>query len=299
MARKPALISNPIVTHLVAAALGLAVVWVLKPEPTGSDENGGRNGPRDFRSQKRTDRRGHGLGGDALLTSITGIPPGDMKKREWTLYSENMMRQVDEISRRANEVAPADDVAAAAQEALAKFTERPGEMSPEDFENLQVRLLHWLREDPRAALAVNFKRVAGGEQLAGILSAAVKEKGLVAATEWFGVNPMADTELRNSLSFLAGAEGDLGVMAALKGKVPPARWGEMRTLMAQSWKLDKADSLLAFATEEKAPAFVLLFASTQGPKGVDWLRNEMASGTIDPELQAGIMKKPEYKDLYL
>lgn len=210
-------------------------------------------------------------------------------------------RRMDEISKWADELKPADDLAGAASAAMEKLlaTEPYGPAWEKISKEAAARMVHWLREDPKAALATNFKRQDKTGAFDGVLSVAVKETGVLAAAEWFGVNPMADTDLRTAISFVAASEGDLGVMSVLKDRVPPARWGDMRTAMAQAWPLDKADALLEFAKQEKAPAFVLLFTRTQGKAGFDWLRQQMAAGAIDPELQEQMVRKPEFRDLYL
>lgn len=294
---------SSIATHLVAAGLGLAVWWSVKPgdvAETGGAES--ESGAGFKSSSRKSDRSGRGLSGEELLTRISGHSAEDMGKKDpHEPDAAGIRRRMDEIAKWADELKPADDLAGAASAAMEKLlaTEPYGPGWEKISKEAAARMLHWLREDPKAAMATNFKRQDKTGAFEGVLSVAVKETGVLAAAEWFGVNPMADTDLRTAISFIAASDGDLGVMSVLKDRVPPARWGDMRTAMAQAWPLEKADTLLEFAKQENAPAFVLLFTRTQGKAGFDWLRQQMAAGTIDPELREQMVRKPEFRDLYL
>lgn len=306
MGRKPVAVSW-IATHAVAAGLGVAVWWAVKPEAEGKTDGKGEE-TVDFRSgTRRTERTRSGLSGDELLTRMTGkdgrekIAEEEERPRGTKGRTERLLGSVERISKLADSVEPADDVAGAAREAMEKLREEmknPGKDWDDVYGMAQARLMHWLREDPRAALAFDFRSYDGGGRLNDVFTAAVKEAGVMGAADWLGVSPAGDTELRKSLASLAGIGGDAEMVRVLKGKVSAGRWGDMRSHMAGYWPMEKADAFLEVVKEEKASLALTIFARENGEQGLEWLREKMASEEMDPDLKAGLLKRQEYRDLY-
>lgn len=303
MEKRPLPVWAWVSTHVLAGVLGW-LSWNAAGRSDGED-SAAMLPPERTRHERRPSRGQHGMSGDELLTRITGRRNGEKIATEKESYAGALHRRIDELIEGADRLSPAGDVAAAAMEAIDKLS-RPDRGQPLSeaekaaLAEAPLRVLHWLREDPRAALSSSFKRLDQTGLLEGVLSAAVKEKGISAATGWLGVSPTADTDLRKSFSFLVGSTADLSAVTVLKEKIPAARWGELRMEMAHTWPLEKANDLLQLATAEQAPAFVLQYVRLQGEKGAAWLVERIESGKIDPAFHASLKGRSndEYSDLY-
>lgn len=292
-----------ILTHLLAAGVGWAMWTAMRPEVPEKKSAGKEPLQRENLRRERHERRESDLSGDELLTRLAGKSPFINRTSPSMTYEIYLQQQEDRVVKEADALAPAADVAAAAIAGIEIWNKLQAGMPLTEEEqresgNLSARLLHWMRLDPEASIAFasNIKNSYGLDAVLGVI---VREKGPVAAAGWIGANPKLSDKLQRSIVLQAGREGSPEMMAALKPNFPVARWNEMRVQMAGHWPMEKSADLLAMAQADSAPVFLLGFARKQGQAGLDWLKQEMASGRMDPEFQAALMKKPEYRDLYL
>jgi len=303
--KKSTLISHVIFagSHLLAILAGWGLWTVAGDRVVAAAQEGGRT--LKFRSQDRPVRPAGGTAGEILDRISAGgkatLPPKMKRVEAYQLR----LAQAEDLKKRAAALPVAGDPAAAAAEKLEAYLGkvRTGQtMAPEETQDLEVRLLHWMDADPKAALAW----FAGKSKedlsevvtyLRGSLDVMVPGVGIEEAGRWIGVNSRLDTELTRSIADHAGAAADLGQLARLKAGIDQQQWNNIRLSLIDTWPLAKADDLFSLAQTESAPLTVLLYAKQHGKEGMEWLQRHLASAGTDPAFQGSLLRHRDYHQL--
>ncbi len=309
MAKKPFHLFALAATHLAAIGIG----WAIWSATHTRDDVAGKSREAAFSAselrhrERRAERSEHGLSGDEILKKIETARIGNSPptSRRFS-FGDYLFEQSARISKAADELEPAADVAAAAIDALEIISKRkPGEpLTQEMIAEMQqapARLLHWMRKDPAAAIAyaINANGRENSSNHEAVLFAAIAEKGIVAGSEWTGLGPQSDSQIRRAITILGGRDGDAGSLVTVQSKFTPQQWQDMRTEIAKNWPAEKSDQLLDYALAQNAPGALLAHVSKQGKKGYEWLTAKMASGEIDPTFAAAFTKTNQYRELFI
>ncbi|MBX3742672.1 MAG: hypothetical protein KF712_16930 [Akkermansiaceae bacterium] len=301
--KKPAWTSGIWVgSHLLAVLAGWGLWTVAGDRVVAAAGDGGRS--LKFRSHERAARPPGGTANEILDRIAAGKTklPAKMKRAE---AFQLRLVQAEELKKRAAAVPVAGDPAAAASEKLEAHLAkvRTGQsITPEEAQELEVRLLHWMDADPKAALTwfAGKSKEDLGEMVAYLrnsLDVMVPGAGIVEAGKWIGVNSRLDTELTRSIADHAGAAADLSQLAGLKAGIDQQQWNNIRLSLIDTWPMSRADDLFGLAEGERAPLTVLLYAKQQGKEGMAWLQRHLASAGTDPAFQGSLLKHHDYHAL--
>jgi len=293
-----------ILTHLVAASVGGAVWFAVRAEKADAVKSTPVASQKaSSRAEVRRDRPDRSIDGDKILSDITGEQHrSSMAPNRKFSYADHIRESAERVIKEANELPPADDVAAAALEAL-DFMEKfknGGTFTKEMMEERQklpAKILHWIRKDPQAAIA----HLGSLNQLGyynGAIMAAVYEQGPVEALKW----PMPNKE-SNQMSFRymiaaeAGRRGDSEVVAAFKQGVSANEWSNSVGMLVESWPPEKRDELFKAATGENSPAMLTSFIQRRGIEGYQWLKTKLESDDLDPAFKQAVLKDSGYRQM--
>lgn len=302
MAKNPLRPVGWILTHVIAASVGGAVWFALRSEPSSTGKSAAAAAEKtSFRREARRERTDRSVDGERVLSELTGQTSQrhNNQPRRFN-YSEYIKESSSRVIKKADELAPAADVAAAAMEAMAFAVERQkggtitAEMSKE-WENVPARVLHWMRKDPEAALAhMSTLKMTGIYNDA--VMAAVVEHGPVAASKW-----IAGNEGNNNLQYVVAAEAgrlaDPTILAELKQAISPDQWKRVDGMISSAWPPEKREEMFAFAMSENKANALNGFLGQQGVEGYQWLKGKLASDEIDPAFKAAILKDPGYRSM--
>lgn len=291
-------------SHLLAVAAG----WGLWSVAGDRVEIGAKTREHllKFRSHERAsltnDRRTAGEILDRIADGEEIRLPVKMKRVE---SFRLRLEQAEQLKKRAAELPVASNPAAAATEELEDFLVKIRSGLPinqEEREEMEVRLLHWLDADAKAALAWFSARSKEdfGEvvpYLRSSLDVMIPGAGVEEAGKWIGVNSVLDRELTRSIADHAGAAADLEQLGRLKAGLDPQQWNNIRLSLIDTWPMAKADDLFRLSQNENAPLTVLLYAKHQGGPGMEWLQRHLAAAGTDPVFQRSLLKHHDYHQL--
>lgn len=292
-----------IFTHVIAALLGGAVWFSVRSEKEadGKTEVAEVSRKVSSRNEARRERTGANADGERVLAEISGEQPGQgrTEKKKFN-YADYVRESTERVIRQADELTPADDVAAAAIAALEAQSGEPGrtltsEMIKE-MENMPARLLHWLRKDPEAAVA-HLASLKAGMSYQQVLMAAISEKGPLAASKWVSGEGNFSRQLRYLIASQAGLTGDPALIDELRKSVPPDQWSQGLGMVSTAWPSEKKDEMFEFALAENKPFLLTAFATRQGVEGYEWLKAKLADENTDPAFKQTVLKDPNYREL--
>ena len=301
MMRKPLRTWAFAVSHLAAFAVGW-LVWTngLPDGATGAES--GDAGSSSSLGERRRLREVGTTRGDEVLAQIVGDAPLAGKFPGWKNWAEGKKKDYLKLLAQAAETAPAENPAAAVQEALMAFNSTDADES-KDRTELMVRLIQWMRVDPTAAITYvksldnpQVKSSAGFALTDAAMAIAV-EKGPAEMVKWFKIDRAFDARARETLARYLGATGDLRQIEAMKKHFEGAEWTEFKKSIHAGWPMEKADELLAFFTAEKTTAMLTSFANNHGEEGAKWLVSLLGSGKLDDAAKEAITMQPGYGEL--
>lgn len=205
----------------------------------------------------------------------------------------------------ADALEPAADRKAAAIEALAEWheLEQSGAgVKDEDWLKLSARFLHWMREDPRGAIAYLSTLAADPfarklpDAMTDMMLAAVSEADAKNALSWLGAGGKYDNELKWMLADKLAESTDLVGIATFKEHFA-SDWEKTRLLLARKWPPEQAEAFANWAASEGAPEMMASFAMAKGEEGGQWLVGKLASGGLSDEEKLQIMSSADYRSL--
>ncbi|WAC19131.1 hypothetical protein OVA24_18040 [Luteolibacter sp. SL250] len=255
---------------------------------------------RDAREHERP-RRTRGAAHDPaerLLDRLIAEAPLGNQFKGWGRWAEDSRERYRNLLAQAEETAVADDPAAAALAAMEGLATKPGDATLRS--EATVRLIHWLRVDPAAAIKASFKQGGGPMrlELQDAALAVAMEKGPDEVGGWLKNDGTGfGTILASSLSRQMAASGDLAGIRRMKEHLDPQAWSAFRRMAADAWPLGRADELIAFCREEGSMVLMGNLASANGADGALWIGNLLASGKLDEAEQEAIRKGPMYAEL--
>lgn len=298
-------------THLLGLGMGMGLglaIWHATQGEDKADKPSGETAQRQTtaRSAGRRERPNESRSGVEVLKAI--IPhlfaerTGNHDNHGRTFsYADHLKNSMDRLIKSADELAPAEDVASSAIALLEMQAKRMNTtLSPEDVKKLaelQPRLLHWLRQDPEAAIKHIFDDNRRQYMDLGVVAfAAIHEKGVDAALGWLkGRDPRNAGQLSFIFANYIATQGDLTLITKVKEGVHPQQWSSLRNQIFSSWPFDKADEILAIAQENNAPGSLAYLAMRNGKKGAEWLMKHMDSGEMDPAFRQALENSQEYR----
>jgi hypothetical protein len=285
-----------ILTYLCAVAVGWGLWSALGSRMTAPGAEG--EAARSFRSARRSGNSAEGRGAQRILDEAANHPHLKIEPRTKRIVDyRRRLESAEALLEKAKSIAPAEDVGAAA---LARLKEciANGVLD----EETQIRLLHWMQKDPKAAFTWFAAR--SKEDLATVtpllrssMDALIVSQGVESALGWMGSNGTMDKEVVRMIADHGGATGDLQLLERLKGGLEQQRWNDARLWLIDTWPFDKAADLMKLAQKEKAPLTVLLYAKGQGPEGVEWLQKLLEGNTLDPAFRNSLSKHHDYHQL--
>lgn len=215
------------------------------------------------------------------------------------------LEEAEVLRKAAAQVAHAADLEGGAKGALDSYLAKlqgGGNLRDAERTEAEVRLLHWMNGDPKAVLGYLSglspeKLGVSDPLLRKVIDVMIPDVGVEEAAKWMGTNGKMDGKLGRIMADHAGAAADLDQLARMKGNLEPQRWNEIRLSLIDTWPFAKADDLMRLSISENAPLTVLLYAKNQGPDGVKWLQDQLASGQMDPAFQASVLKHHDYHRL--
>jgi len=287
--------------------LGFAAWHLIRPDDAAKAAAQAAEKEATTRASHRRERGSENRSGTEILKQIAPYVfadrPGGDRGRNFT-YGEYLRNSMDRVIKAADELPPADDVAAAAIALLEMQAAgmASGNFTPEEGKKLGEigpRLLHWLRKDPEAALKYLFddngrQRVDYGTAV----FAAIHEKGMDTALGWLN-----GRDARNSGQFsyifanYISSQGDPALIAKVKESAPPEHWNRMRGHIFSNWPFDKADEIIAAAQENNYPGSLAALAMRNGKNGAEWLMKHMAGGGMDTAFIEALENSQEYRQL--
>lgn len=255
------------------------------------------------RAEVRRDRPDRSIDGDKILSDITGEQHrGSIQESRTYNYADYVRETAQRVIKAADELAPADDVAAAAIAALeiAEQMKKGGNFTEEMMKQrheLPARLLHWMRKDAQAAMAhfATLERSGGFNES---IMAAIYEQGPIEALKW----PMPTKEghnmsFRYMIAAEAGRRGDPEMVAAFRQAVSANEWSNSYGMLVESWPPEKRDELFKTAAAESSPSMLTSFIRKQGIEGYQWLKTQLASDDLDPAFKQALLKDSGYRQI--
>jgi hypothetical protein len=303
---------RPIITHIIGMGAGLGVglaVWNAthadEKVADGANQKDGKSssaGPAHRRIRSTEARTGEDVLKVVAPYLFTDAKDNHVRTTENFSYADYLKRSYDRLSKSADALAPADDVAAAAIALMEKRMVRPnnGRYTPEEAKEaseLQPRLLHWLRQDPEAAIKYllddnRSHRVDTGS----VLFAAIHEKGLEAATGWLkSRDPRNSSQFSYIFANYVASQGDPVILRNLKNTLAPDQFNRISRQAFANWPFEKADDLLAIAKENNSPAGLAQLAMLNGEKGAEWFMKQLDSPDMDPAFREKLINSQEYR----
>lgn len=288
-------------------ALGLVVWKTVEHVEAGGPADGKVAAKRELRSSDRKrDRQDASKSGTEILKIIAPHVFGERQRGSGGLsYAKYLTDNSARLIEAADKLPPADDVPAAAVEALekARSIRNPegAVFSPENQEvmrHLSSRLIHWLREDPVSAL----RHLSGGGSnyvdTSGAIFAAMSEKGFDAVLGWFkDTDPPLAGHAMGMFSIFASSSGDMGKLEQMKAVLTPGQWNQVQQQISYSWPFEKADELFDFALSNNSPLTPLRLARSKGKDGADWLMAKLQSDELDPAFKAALTGSREFHEM--
>lgn len=300
-------------THLLVMGAGLGLgmaVWTATHKDGDKSKEAAANettGQKSRASTRTRDREDSSRSGTEILKAISPHSFADWTSRtsRGTRFSmaDHAKQSAVQVQAAADALAPADDVAAAAMSLLEEQWNRdPSKPYTEEemklYQELQPRLLHWLRADPETALREIFKQENSrhGYTSIGALFAIMQEKGFEAASGWLknGSLPMTGMCPQVFAGYVASL-GDVANLNTLKATLDPSQWQRMSGSLLSEWPFEKADELISFATANKSPDGLIQMARRNGKEGADWLMKHLNGDTLDPSFKEAMLKSPAYR----
>ncbi len=311
--KPPFQISRGLYTHIGCAVVGLVVGMVIwHAAGTSSGGSGGTTGAGTEAAQTRSSGRSREHGkdqrsGTELLKDIAPQVFATYESRAGRRsmsFATYLRGNSAGLLKAADELPPAGDVAAtaiAAFDKLAQLRGNPGQRTEEELEDakhINSRLIHWLREDPAAALQYLTGKSSDGIDTMSVIFAAMQEKGVEAAVDWWkDSRPPLAGNFPFTLAAYIGSEGDAAQLAGVQQSLTPDQWNRIRSQVVGAWPFEKADALLAFAVSQNSPRMLSGLAMRNGKEGVDWLLKHLASDALDPAFRQAITGSGEYRQL--
>ncbi len=304
-------VNRRIYTHLgflaAGALLGMCLWKATAPE---ADLAEGRKDPRAeqasaLRSADRISGDGDRTGTELLKTiapDLFNTDKAGFRGREIT-FGTYMREAAPKLLKAADALPPADDVAAAAIQAVAQLgIMRDSGADNSDFfarmTEVQSRLIHWMRQDPAAALAYIHKNPARGMELMSTVYAGLQDMGAEKAINlWKTGGQAVQGGNRQAFGSFIGSQGNAAYLEDLRQSLPADQWKQLQKHIGESWPLEKADALLAYAVSGGSPDVLSSLALANGKKGADWLMEQLASGKLDPATGEAIRKSNDYRNL--
>jgi hypothetical protein len=283
--------------HLSAFGVGW-LAWKTGGHKVAAGSDGTRHS-RESREHERSRRTREAADSPAerLLERLIAEAPLGNQFKGWGRWAEDSRERYRTLLAQAGETSMADDSAAAAQAAVERLATTPGDAKLRS--EATVRLIHWLRADPAAAIGASMK--SGGSMEFGLLDAAMviaMEKGPDVVHAWLKDDDTGfAAKLAPLLSRQMGATGDLAGIRRMKEHLDPQAWAAFRRMAADAWPLARADEFIAFCREEGSMVLMGNLASANGADGSVWIGNLLASGKLDEAEQEAVRKGPMYAEL--
>ena len=310
--KTPPAIPRGVYTHLcsLGAGLGLGVcVWYAtgaSDEAAKTEATAARRSAATRASDRSQDRAGNRAGSELLRTAAPEFFENGGVKFSRIINQRDYVRDsIDRVTKAADALPPADDVAAAAVAAMALYQRQMTDgksLSQEELRemgNIEARMLHWAREDPLAAMKHLSSPSSDSYTGQAAMFAAMKEKGSGPALECMKQTPPPNSAFRQSLASFVGTEGDIQQLENLRQIIAPGQWNNFKGSISRSWPLDKADELVSYAVSSNSPDMLASLAQSNGREGADWLMARLASGDLDPAFAAAIKATGQYRNLLL
>lgn len=298
-------------THLIGMAAGLGIgmaIWhATHRDEAGKDGANQTDGKNTTRSSQRRERSTQTRSGVDVLKAVAPYLFTERTLPETNhvqnfSYADYLKSSYERLAKSADALPPADDVAAAAIALLEKQAARTsgGTLTQEEMKEmaeLQPRLLHWLRQDPDAAIKYLFDGNRSHRMDMGtVLYAAMQEKGLDAAIGWLkSRDPRNSGQFPHVFAAYIAGQADPAILNNLKENLPPEHWNRIRGQIFSNWPFEKADQLLELAKESNSPAGLASLAMRNGQKGAEWLMKHLDAGEMDPALREALINSPEYR----
>lgn len=288
-----------IITHAMAFALG----WFVWKGSVKAKVAGGEDGRvSGYRSGERAERRSS-PSGESILTELIGPAPESTGKKGLGVREE-AQRLLDE----ARDVDPAaDHVRAFAEmiEGVSGLADQEGAAMDELSKKSVIRLIHWMRDDPSAAIAAvagiedeELRRVFNSH-LTAAANALVISEGPEAGIQWLKLNRRGfGDSFKERIIWLLGESGDPARIEGVKGELQEMKlWEDFLKGSLSYWPMEKAERLMEVAKAEASPHLVADFALAKGNDGALWLQNLLESGRLDPADKDAIANGYDYASL--
>ena len=306
-----------VITHVIALGLGCAM-WGMIDRSAGLT---GAANDASVRSDRKSQERRTGRqarekkDGERLLNEMTGW----IQERHETGTAERLPNWMgrtqagrdahyEAINLAADELPVAADIPGAAMAAIrdcfrlqAGMTTDGMPINPDAFKDLQSRMLHWMRADPKGMIAFlstsedEAVKNYGRHFLNGTAQAALMRTGPEAAVEWLKIDKRFANDFQGAIAWKLGEAGDFAQLERVRGNVDAKDWPNFRNSILGTWPVEKADDLLALARSENNPGILSYYASQHNAGA--WLLKQLNSDTLDDAAKEMIKKRPEFRQL--
>jgi len=281
--------SHSVATHLGAALLGCLAFWGIR-----STKGHLETDPPATHRWKSVDR-----------SSRTSDPAGTLLLQEMTknvpipMAGGTGISSVEQQNAHADSLPLAADVRAAAISWLSSYREEYG---PEEFLEMQSRLLHWMRDDPQGMIEYVYSlpkpQPYGNSSylMAQILDAAVQRSGVAVALEWMRRNPNFAENTAEQMAPHFGATGDLNNLEAFRNQVGSA-WNDVRDNALKAWPAEKSDELIGFL--EESPDLLIHYATMKNDEGAEWLLKLLTSDRLNEPTRQALAEDYQFRNLLI
>lgn len=285
-------------THV--AAFGVGWWWW---QDAGESRNGTRDGlARSERRERELRPRGR-MSGEEILREITADLQLQTRRPGSDAGAEFRQRHLRLLEKANRTNATGDREAAAISQIEDYLSANTNHL--EDPEKIIISLVHWMQEDPEAAVAkvVSYRDATRQGILNHLLRqaavAVALESGVETAAGWLKLDPAFSIPFGSDLVRILSSDGDLDGLAKIKAELDPSRWAGLQGELTDSWPLDQSSKVIELARSERQPGMLAKFALANGADGARWLMRLLEGGAIDEATREALVSHHEFANLMM